>query len=200
MDATVWIDACFQVFVSYGVSMAMAVTLGSFNKDDATCFRDSILVCVLNSLTSIFAGFAVFAFIGFIAHETNQTVDEVTTTGPGLAFLVYPKGTFYIIFSTLYRKNRNFGPQSLSLETTENYIIFLGLSMMLGWSKQFWSAAFFLMLASIGIGTQINQLLALTTAINDNFPIPDKHKGLVRKLFSIILDSVVLGILVKMTF
>ena len=78
--------------MSYGVSLGLAISLGSFNKDESTCYRDSIMVCVINSLTSLFAGSAVFAFIGFIAHETDQTIEEVTTTGPGLAFLVYPKG------------------------------------------------------------------------------------------------------------
>jgi len=102
IDVGVWIDACFQVFISYGVSMGLAVSLGSFNKGDANCYRDSILVCVANSFTSIMAGFAVFAFIGFIAHETKQSVEEVTTTGPALAFLVYPKGSYNTFMTEIY--------------------------------------------------------------------------------------------------
>ena len=87
-------DAGFQVSMSYGVCLGLAISLGSFNSNERPCYRDSILICVINSLTSFLAGFAVFAFIGFMSHETGLTIDEVTTTGPGLAFLVYPKGTF----------------------------------------------------------------------------------------------------------
>ena len=93
LDDTVWVDAGFQVFMSYGVSLGLAISLGSFNPNESNCYRDSIMICLINSATSLFSGFAVFAFIGFMAHETGLSVAEVTTTGPGLAFLVYPKGT-----------------------------------------------------------------------------------------------------------
>jgi len=48
--------------------------------------------------------------------------------------------------------------------------------MMVG-SSQFWSAAFFLMLISIGIGSEVSHLIAITTIVHDTFPILNNYKG-----------------------
>ncbi len=52
--------------------------------------RDTFLLTITNSLTSVFSGFVVFAFIGYLAHATHQDVDKVVTAGPGLAFIIFP--------------------------------------------------------------------------------------------------------------
>ena len=91
-DSKVWVDAFFQVFMSYGCSLGLATSLGSFNKPANKSYRDSIMICVMNSLTSVFAGFAVFGFLGFMAEKSEKTIDQVAAAGPQLAFITYPIG------------------------------------------------------------------------------------------------------------
>lgn len=54
-------------------------------------FRDAIIMCVINSSTSIIAGFVVFSVLGYMANAIGKRVDDVVKSGVGLAFLVYPE-------------------------------------------------------------------------------------------------------------
>ncbi|KAJ8245619.1 hypothetical protein GJAV_G00272690 [Gymnothorax javanicus] len=87
----VWREAGTQVFFSYAVCQGVLTALGSYNKYNNDCYKDCIALCVLNSGTSIFAGFAVFSVLGFMAHTLEVSVAEVVSSGPGLAFIAYPK-------------------------------------------------------------------------------------------------------------
>ena len=44
-------------------------------------FRQSLIVCAVNSGTSFFSGFAVFSVIGFMAKEQNKPISEVAASG-----------------------------------------------------------------------------------------------------------------------
>ncbi len=54
------------------------------------CFRDTMIVCFGNCLTSVFAGFAIFSILGFLAKELEVDVKDVVSSGGGLAFIAYP--------------------------------------------------------------------------------------------------------------
>ncbi|CAL8316878.1 unnamed protein product [Arctogadus glacialis] len=87
----VWIEAGTQVFYSYGVAAGTVNTLGSYNKKNNNCYKDSLWLCALNSGTSFVAGFAVFSILGFMAHQQDVTMDNVVESGPGLAFIAFPQ-------------------------------------------------------------------------------------------------------------
>ncbi|XP_053300056.1 sodium- and chloride-dependent GABA transporter 2 isoform X2 [Pleuronectes platessa] len=90
-DLQVWMEACAQVLFSYGVASGTLITLGSYNKVDNNCYRDSLWLCMLNSCTSLIAGFAVFSALGFMAQAQDVPINMVVDSGPGLAFIAFPQ-------------------------------------------------------------------------------------------------------------
>ncbi len=77
----VWSEAATQVFYSTGVSTGPIIAMSSFNKFKNDVYRDTLIVCITDTLTSIFAGAVVFSILGFMAREKNVTVDAVATAG-----------------------------------------------------------------------------------------------------------------------
>ncbi|TVK90544.1 Sodium- and chloride-dependent GABA transporter 2 [Bagarius yarrelli] len=91
MDPQVWMDAGSQIFYSYGVCTGTLTALGSYNKYNNNCYRDCLYLCLLNSMTSFVAGFAIFSVLGFMAEEQGMDISMVAESGPGLAFIAYPR-------------------------------------------------------------------------------------------------------------
>ncbi|GFS10604.1 transporter [Elysia marginata] len=91
-DVNVWREAATQIFYSLGPAFGTLITMASYNPFRHNCYRDAILVAIINCSTSIFAGFVIFSMLGYMATITNQAVEDVTQSGPGLVFVVYPEG------------------------------------------------------------------------------------------------------------
>ncbi|XP_024921616.1 sodium- and chloride-dependent GABA transporter 3-like [Cynoglossus semilaevis] len=90
-DPQVWMDAGTQVLFSYAIGLGFLTSLGSYNTYNNDCYRDSFFLCLLNSATSVVAGFAIFSVLGFMMYEQGVHIAEVAESGPGLAFIVYPR-------------------------------------------------------------------------------------------------------------
>lgn len=88
-------------------------------------FRDAFTIAFANCSTSVFIGLVIFTVLGFLANEMGVEINEVATSGSGLAFVVYPA--------------------ALSIMPV----------------PQLWSVLFFLMLITIGFGSQVVVLLLL---------------------------------------
>ncbi|XP_064636609.1 sodium- and chloride-dependent taurine transporter-like [Lineus longissimus] len=90
-DMQVWVDAGTQIFFSYSISLGTLTALGSYNKFSHNSYKDSVLFAMVNSGTSIFGGFVIFSVLGYMSYLHDIPIDEVAASGPGLAFIAYPK-------------------------------------------------------------------------------------------------------------
>ncbi|XP_071145435.1 sodium- and chloride-dependent glycine transporter 2-like [Mytilus edulis] len=88
---SVWSDAAIQVFYSSGLGIGGIITLASYNKFHNNCYRDAMILPVLDTFTSLFAGCVVFSTLGYMAEASKVQIDDVVKQGPGIAFMVYPE-------------------------------------------------------------------------------------------------------------
>lgn len=95
-DAQIWLDAASQILYSLSPGFGSLITFASFNKRHNDTLKDSIMVCLINCGTSVFAGFAIFSILGHMAHVRGIAVDQVVEQGPGLAFIAYPQALLEI--------------------------------------------------------------------------------------------------------
>ncbi|XP_019647388.1 PREDICTED: sodium- and chloride-dependent glycine transporter 2-like [Branchiostoma belcheri] len=98
----VWRDGAIQIFFSLGTSWGQLITLSSYSRFHNNCYRDAVVISVLNCLTSFYAGFAIFSVLGFMANEMGVKVEEVADTGAGLAFVAYPAALARLPISPLW--------------------------------------------------------------------------------------------------
>ncbi|XP_033724579.1 sodium- and chloride-dependent taurine transporter-like [Pecten maximus] len=91
---------------SYSIGIGALTALGSYNKFHHNSYRDVTIFALINSGTSIFAGFLIFTILGHMAFLQDTTVDKVASSGPGLAFIAYPKAVSLMpaapVWSTLF--------------------------------------------------------------------------------------------------
>ncbi|GFR33859.1 sodium- and chloride-dependent glycine transporter 2 [Trichonephila clavata] len=98
----VWGYAAAQIFYSVGASWGAVLTMASYNRFYNNVYRDAVIIPLINCATSIFAGFVVFSIIGFMAYETGNSIEDVVSEGPGLAFVVYPEAISRLPLSTFW--------------------------------------------------------------------------------------------------
>lgn len=91
LNAEVWLAAGSQVIFSYVLGTGVLTTLGSFNKYDYNIFKWTTRLCFINCSASFLAGIAIFSVLGNMSLETGIPMETVGQSGPGLAFIVYPR-------------------------------------------------------------------------------------------------------------
>lgn len=90
-DPKIWIDAYSQIFFTLSLGFGIMIVYASYLPEKTNISRNAILVALINSGYSLFAGFAVFSVLGFMAVSQGKPLSEVVSQSIGLAFVAYPK-------------------------------------------------------------------------------------------------------------
>ncbi|MFP7366388.1 sodium-dependent transporter [Corynebacterium callunae] len=101
-DPTVWIAAYGQIFFSLSVGFGIMLTYSSYLKPRTNLTGTGLVTGFANSSFEVLAGIGVFAALGFMAQNAGVGVDEVATSGIGLAFVAFPTIINQMPFGVLF--------------------------------------------------------------------------------------------------
>ncbi|CAG5108778.1 Similar to Slc6a18: Sodium-dependent neutral amino acid transporter B(0)AT3 (Mus musculus) [Cotesia congregata] len=172
LDPRMWLDAAVQVFFSFGSAFGSLIAFGSYNPVDNNCVRDVILVSICNGFTAIYASIVVFTILGFKAVSNVEKClqsNRILLQLHGLLNDVNDPEEKYQNAVDFYSHSlvpMNFTLEKCSVSEQLNqaaegtglaFIVFTQAIVELP-SAPFWSCIFFLMLLTLGLGTQIGLL------------------------------------------
>ncbi|KAF4528110.1 hypothetical protein B566_EDAN016591 [Ephemera danica] len=182
LDPTVWLDAATQVFYSFGLAFGSLIAFGSYNPPNNNCVRDVLLVSLTNAVTAIYASVVIFAILGFKAFSNvAKCVDHNKQK-----FILHGMLGATNITDELYEQmmvsaeadnatKLALGLKHCSMEheldqaaegTGLAFIVFTQAIVELP-GGFFWAIIFFLMLLSLGLGSQIGILEGMLCTIFD---------------------------------
>ncbi|WP_443220383.1 sodium-dependent transporter [Streptomyces sp. 4N509B] len=90
-EGGVWVAAYGQIFFSLSVGFGIMITYASYLHRRSDLSGSALVAGFANSSFEILAGIAVFATLGFMAAQAGVAVSEVSDSGVGLAFVVFPQ-------------------------------------------------------------------------------------------------------------
>ncbi|QDP40993.1 sodium-dependent transporter [Radiobacillus deserti] len=91
MDGKVWVAAYGQIFFSLSIAFAIMITYSSYLPKKSDITNNAFITGFANSSFELLAGIGVFAALGFMAFQNGVEVNEVASSGVGLAFMVFPE-------------------------------------------------------------------------------------------------------------
>ncbi|KAF2369075.1 Sodium:neurotransmitter symporter [Trinorchestia longiramus] len=91
LELDVWYAAVSQSFFSLSVGFGSITMFASYNGFRHNVYRDSTIISITDTFTSLLAGFTIFSILGHLAHQLGVPVSEVIKEGgTSLAFISYP--------------------------------------------------------------------------------------------------------------
>lgn len=87
----VWSEAIGQVFFSLSLAFGIMITYSSYLDIRGDIIENSTIIAISDCLIAVLAGFVVFSTLGYMSLQSGVGISELSTSGPGLAFVVFPK-------------------------------------------------------------------------------------------------------------
>ena len=78
------------------------VAYSSYNKKDSDINKNAYVIGIADAVIAILAGFVVFGTLGFMAEQQQVPLEGVVSSGPGLAFIAFPKALSLMPYATLF--------------------------------------------------------------------------------------------------
>ena len=101
-DGSVWVAAYGQIFFSLSIAFAIMITYSSYLPKKSDITNNAFITGFANSSFELLAGIGVFAILGFMALQSGTGVDNVVSSGVGLAFVVFPEIISQMPLSSLF--------------------------------------------------------------------------------------------------
>jgi neurotransmitter:Na+ symporter, NSS family len=98
----IWLAAASQIFFTLSLAVGVMIAYASYNKPEQDVKKDAFIIAFVNSFISLFAGLVVFSILGYMTTVTGTSIKEVATSGPGLAFVVFPEALSLMPMSMLF--------------------------------------------------------------------------------------------------
>ncbi len=107
MDPKVWIAAYGQVFFSLSLAMGIMMTYSSYLPEKTDINNSAFMTAFANCGFEFLSAIAVFSILGFMATSKGVPINEVVSSGVGLAFVVFPAvftemGTLGVVLGVLF--------------------------------------------------------------------------------------------------
>jgi neurotransmitter:Na+ symporter, NSS family len=90
LEPKIWLSAYGQIFFSLSLASGVMIGYGSYLGKKAEVTNSALITGLANCGTSFFSGFVVFSLLGYLAQVQGLSVEDVTQSGTGLAFVAFP--------------------------------------------------------------------------------------------------------------
>jgi len=205
LDPTVWLDAANQVFYSFGLAFGSIISFGSYNNPKKNCKRDVLMISATNLFTALYACAVIFSILGFKAVHmfTNcmqQDLKLLESEFPGefmgrKAEDVPQEEYMAAVMASNHSELRNCSLtrelDSAAEGTGLAFIVMAEVFVQIPLAP-LWSILFFLMLLSLGLGSQIGILEGVISTLFDHPSLKRIKKPILVAFVSIV--SYVIGL------
>ena len=89
-DIHAWKDAISQIIFSLSLGNNTVLLYSSYRKQNERIIPNSVIIPIINLVTSIFAALVLFAYLGYMSEADNVKIDSFPISGIDLPFVVYP--------------------------------------------------------------------------------------------------------------
>ncbi|MFO8061734.1 MAG: sodium-dependent transporter [bacterium] len=90
-DPRVWLEAFSQIFFTLSLGFGILIAYASYRDNNEDITNNANITGFANGIVEFFAGITVFSTVGFLAFSSNVSMDSLSLSGPGLAFMTYPE-------------------------------------------------------------------------------------------------------------